>query len=107
MQPAPGGDTKLQMSPSKNGMCVCPICGHVHPRGGAHVSSPTPEADQQGNGEKLTKGGIVNTIGKIHENVQKKLNEKKFRNSFQMEYGKIQGGLQKQMQKIDKTESTI
>ena len=35
------------------------------------------------------------------------MNNKKFRNGFTMDFNKIQGGLQKQMKKIDKTESSI
>lgn len=108
----PKADTKLNVQPSKNGMCTCPICGHVHPKGGAHghqqlqQQSVAPAADTQCSG-KLTKSGVLNTIGKVHENVQKQLNNKKFRNAFMMNYSKIQGGLQKQMKKMDKTESTI
>ncbi len=35
------------------------------------------------------------------------MNNKKFKNAFMMDYTKIQGGLQKQMKKIDNTESSI
>lgn len=35
------------------------------------------------------------------------MNNKKFKNAFTMDFNKIQGGLQKQMKKIDKTESDI
>lgn len=97
---------KLNVTPSRNGMCVCPICGHMHPRGGTHVPTPSPE-NPEDNGKKITQSGVINTIGKIHENIQKKLNDKKFRNSFQMDYGKIQGGIMKQMRKIDKSEEQI
>ena len=81
----------------------------MHPRGGAHVHAPTPDVNGKGgdSGDKLTKSGVLNTIGKIHENVQKQLNKKKFKDCFQMNYTKIQGGLRKQMKKIDKTEVGI
>lgn len=108
----PKADTKLNVQPSKNGMHTCPICGYVHPKGGPHghqqlqKQPPAPSADAQGGG-KLTQSGIVNTIGKVHGNVQKQLNNQKFRNSFMLDYSKIQGGLQKQMKKVDKTEGQI
>ena len=105
LTPPPANGSKLNVSPSKNGMCVCPICGHMHPKGGAHVPPPSP--DGSNGGGKLTQGGVINTIGKIHENVQRQLNNKKFRNAFALDLNKVQGGLQKQMKKVDKTESTI
>ena len=56
--PAPPkqGDSKLNVHPSKNGMCVCPICGHMHPKGGAHVPSPSAVADA-GAGQQGSSGG--------------------------------------------------
>jgi hypothetical protein len=96
------------VKPSKNGEHTCPICGYSHPPGGPHVSpqkaqppSPQPSVEN-GNGEsKITQNGVLNAIGKMHENVQKQLNDKKFKNGFMMNYSQIQGGLQKQMKKID------
>lgn len=59
-------------------MCTCPICGHVHPKNGSHVG-------QEGGGE-LTQAGVETTLGKIHENIQRQLNNKKFKNAFMMDY---------------------
>ena len=92
---APGG-SKINVSPSKNGLAK------TQP-----LQPPQPEAAKPTEGGKITKSGIENTIGKIHGNVQKQLNNNKFRNGFQMNYPKIQGGLQKQMKKVDKSESSI
>jgi len=49
----------------------------------------------------------LNTIEKIHGNVQKQLKNKKFKNAHSMNLPKIQSGLQQQMKKIDDTESSI
>lgn len=102
-------DSKLNVSPSKNGMCTCPICGHVHPKGAPHTPSPAPEPIKTGllGSSKVDKQGVVNTIGKVHENIQKRLNSNKFRNAFMLDYTKIQSGLNKQMKKVDKSEATI
>ena len=101
-------------------MHACPICGHVHPYGGAHIDQgqgqqkPQGQLAQQGQpqateqqGSTITQNGVVSTIGKVHQNVQKQLGNKKFRNGFTMDFNKIQGGLQKQMKKVDKTENQI
>lgn len=69
-----------------------------------------PHPNEPGSGEgvgKIDRNGVLGTIGKVHQNIQKQLNSKKFKNAFMMDYEKIQGGLQKQMKKIDKTESSI
>lgn len=110
-------DTKLQVKPSKNGMHVCPICGYMHPYGGPHIDKGQVQQEpqsQQGQpqatgqqGSTITQNGVVSTIGKVHQNVQKQLGNKKFRNGFTMDFNKIQGGLQKQMKKVDKTEASI
>lgn len=114
-QPKASEGSKLNVKPSKNGMHRCPICGYLHSPGGPHgpgaSQMPAPTAGQPGSspseGSKITKNGVINAIGKVHENTQKQLNNKKFRNAFMMNYPKIQSGLQKQMKKMDKIESTI
>ena len=114
-QPKASEGSKLNVKPSKNGMHRCPICGYLHSPGGPHGQGasqmPAPTAGQPesgpSEGSKITKNGVINAIGKVHENAQRQLNNKKFRNAFMMNYSKIQGGLQKQMKKMDKTESTI
>ena len=88
-------DTKLNVQPSKNGMHACPICGYVHAPGGPHVNPQQPEQPEQPNQAKppesnpptssdgnITQNGVLNAIGKIHQNVQKQTNNKKFRNGF-------------------------
>lgn len=98
--------TKLATKPSKTGMHVCPICGQMHGSNSPHGQQPSPQQDGSGEG-KLTKSGVLNTIGKISDNIQKQLDNKKFKNAFTMNYKQVQGGLQKQMKKIDKSESEI
>lgn len=106
-------DTKLNVKPSKNGEHTCPICGYSHPPGGPHVNPQqppqpqAPAANDNNGGSKITQNGVLNALGKVHQNVQQQLNNKKFKNGFTMNFTKIQGGLQKQMKKIDKSEATI
>ena len=46
-------------------------------------------------------------MGKIHQNIQKQVGKTQFKNAFLMDYPKIQGGIQKQMNVVDKSEATI
>ena len=97
--------TKLQTKPSKNGMHVCPICGQMHGIGQPHVQQSVDA--NKGAGGGINQGGVLTTIGKISQNIQRQLENKKFKNAFSMNYNGVQSGLQKQMKKVDKYEDNI
>lgn len=107
--------SKIDVSPTKkasNGLCTCPICGHVHQLGQPHgptedTQLPSAIREPGAEGGSITRAGVVSTLGKIHNNLQKTLQNKKFVNAFSPNYNAIQKGLGQQMKKIDKGESEI
>lgn len=104
--------------------CTCPICGNMHKPGEPHGhdgktatklnkqpknlkpmtkaenNPPSPPPSEQPNGDKggkkITQDGVENALGKIHEGVVKTINDKKFKNSFMLNYDPLQKGLLKQ-----------
>ena len=83
-------ESKIDVSPAKkasNGLCTCPICGHRHQLGQPHgptEDSQLPSAIREpgGGGGSITRAGVVSTLGKIHKNIQKTIQNKKFMNAF-------------------------
>lgn len=95
--------SKIDVSPAKkasNGLCTCPICGHVHQLGQPHgptedTQLPSAIREPGTEGGSITRAGVVSTLGKIHNNLQKTLQNKKFVNAFSPNYNAIQKGLGK------------
>ena len=48
-----------------------------------------------GGGGQITRAGVVSTLGKIHKNIQKTIQNKKFMDAFSPNYNSIQKGLGK------------
>ena len=73
--------SKIDVSPTKkasNGLCTCPICGHVHQLGQPHgptedTQLPSAIREPGAEGGSITRAGVVSTLGKIHNNLQKTL----------------------------------
>ena len=84
-------------------------------KGGKSVKSPNPPAnpyknikkpmEEQKNKNDLNTVEVNETLGKISDNVTKILKDKKVKNSFMLNYTKVQGGIMKQMALVDKAEA--
>lgn len=100
-------DGKLNVKPSLDGMCVCPICGQRHPDG----RHPSPENQSNNNSSssngKITQSGVLNALSEIHGGVGNLLNDNKFKSNFILDYKNINKNVQKQMKRVDKDEDVI
>ena len=56
---------------------------------------PSAIREPGGGGGSITRAGVVSTLGKIHKNIQKTIQNKKFMNAFSPNYNSIQKGLGK------------
>lgn len=109
------------MKVAPNGMCTCPICGtkhmpgqpHNHNANGGKITKtprslqPQPEFSGGSSENDISTAKVNSTLGTIHNNIQKTISNPKFKNAFMLNYKMVQGGVQKQMGKIDKSESTM
>ena len=98
-------DGKLNVNPSKDGMCICPICGQRHPDG-RHPSHENQSNNNSSNG-KITQFGVLNALSEIHGSVGNLLNDNKFKRNFILDYKNINKNVQKQMKRVDKDEDVI
>ena len=57
-----------------------------------------------GNGKTITKDGVLATLNQLHIGLTKHVNNKKFRNSFSLNYPLLQKGIQQQMIQVGKDE---
>lgn len=100
-------DGKLNVKPSPDGMCICPICGQRHPDG----RHPSPENQSNNNSSssngKITSSGVLNALSEIHGGVGNLLNDNKFKSNFILDYKNINKNVQKQMKRVDKDEDVI
>ena len=98
-------NTKLNVKPSLDGMCVCPICGQKHPDG-RHPFPENKDNNTTSNG-KITSSGVINAISELHGGVGNLLNNNKFKSNFILDYKNINKNVQKQMKRVDKDEDVI
>lgn len=97
-------DSKLNVKPRPDGMCICPICGQMH-SDGRHPSNET-QSNNNPNG-KITSSGVINAISELHGGVGNLLNNNKFKSNFILNYKNINKNVQKQMKRVDKDEDVI
>ena len=98
-------DSKLNVKPSPDGMCICPICGQRHPDG--RHPSPENQSNNNSSNGKITQSGVLNALSEIHGSVGNLLNDNKFKRNFILDYKNINKNVQKQMKRVDKDEDLI
>lgn len=105
---------KLNVTP-QNGMCVCPTCGNQHPHGPggeqpqpAAPAAPAPVMGSPTSGSKEddenTASSVSNTLGKVHENINKLIKSKSFSGHFKVNYNLVQNKVNGELQKTQKEE---
>ena len=99
-------DSKLNVKPSPDGMCICPICGQRH-SDGRHPSPENQSNNNSSSNGKITQSGVHNALSEIHGSVGNLLNDNKFKRNFILDYKNINKNVQKQMKRVDKDEDVI
>jgi hypothetical protein len=57
-----------------------------------------------GTNKTITQDGVLTTLNQLHTGLTKHVNNKKFRNSFSLNYPLLQKGIQQQMLHVGKDE---
>ena len=65
---------------------------------------PPPRNIGNGKNQTITKDGVLTALNQLHTGLTKRVNNKKFRSSFSLNYPLLQKGIQQQMIQVGKDE---